>query len=201
MVTLDALSAPRAGRKCTACCFTSTIGFVETAGPRRCENEPATWLRKEHKMPSLPGRGCSTPGCRNAATKGSLCDACKRPYRGSTDERGYDPQHKRLRILAFQRDQWRCVDCGWRPQVVADCEEHGLDEPNTEVILEDLRRAYHRGDRHLQADHIIPVDVRPDLAHDLDNYATRCNQCHNAKSKRGDANAGSAEPSAGPRVR
>jgi 5-methylcytosine-specific restriction endonuclease McrA len=142
-------------------------------------------------MPSLPGRSCSTPGCGNRAVAGSRCTACARDRqtvhdtrRGSKIDRGYDADHRRLRVLAFQRDNWTCVDCGWRPQVVSECDAYGLDEPPTDVILDALRQAYNRGERHLHGEHIIPIEGRPDLRLDLDNMATRCNLCHSAKTMR-----------------
>jgi hypothetical protein len=33
-------------------------------------------------------------------------------------ERGYDADHRRLRVLCFTRDNWRSVDCGWEPDLV-----------------------------------------------------------------------------------
>jgi hypothetical protein len=123
------------------------------------------------------------PGCRNVCN-GARCQACELKHRGgTTNERGYDADHRRLRILAFQRDEWRCIDCGWRPQIIVECEEYGIDEPPLAVILDELRRAFNRGDRHLQGDHIIPFEDRPAMRLDLDNYATRCNLCHNAKTR------------------
>ena len=140
-------------------------------------------------MPSLAKRACSTPGCRGGASgKTSRCNACEQAHqaaRGTTTARGYDEAHRRLRILAFQRDGWRCIDCAWRPPIIVECEVYGLDEPPLDVILDALRHAYNRGQRHLQGDHIIAIDQRPDLRLDLDNYATRCNLCHNVKTARG----------------
>lgn len=98
--------------------------------------------------------------------------------------RGYDEQHRRLRILAFQRDAWGCVDCGWRPAIVKDFEQYELGDPPLEEVLEELRRAKNSGGRHLHADHVIPIEERPDLRLDLDNYATRCDLCHSAKTMR-----------------
>jgi hypothetical protein len=134
-------------------------------------------------MPWLASRSCSTPGCRNAC-KGGRCNECARSVRGSTTERGYDSDHRRLRVLAFQRDGWKCLDCGWRPQIIVECEEYGIDEPPLEVILDALRQAYSRGGRHLHGDHITPIERRPDLRLDLGNYATRCDACHNVKTRR-----------------
>lgn len=47
-----------------------------------------------------------------------------------------------------------------------------------------LRGAYRRGEKHLHGDHIVPIEERPDLRLDLENYATRCNECHSAKTMR-----------------
>lgn len=66
-----------------------------------------------------------------------------------------------------------------------DCETYGLDEPPTNAILNELRLAYNRGERHLQADHEIPFENHPELRLDLDNYRTRCNACHVVKTKAG----------------
>jgi HNH endonuclease len=132
-------------------------------------------------MPSLAKRSCSTPGCRHAAANGARCIHCERKQKGTAAARGYDADHRRLRILAFQRDNWRCVDCGWRPQIIVDCERVGIDDPPLEEILNDLRRAYHRGERHLHGDHILPIEERPEQRLNLDNYATRCNVCHDVR--------------------
>jgi hypothetical protein len=137
-------------------------------------------------MPSLAARACATPSCRNPARK-ARCTECERKQqeaRGTTTQRGYDADHQSLRIIAFQRDCWRCQDCGWRPQLIVDCESYGIDEPPLDVILAWLRDEYNRGNRHLQADHIVPIEVRPELRTSLDNYATLCNLCHNEKSRR-----------------
>jgi 5-methylcytosine-specific restriction protein A len=138
-------------------------------------------------VPSLAARACATPGCRNPARK-ARCTDCERKQqeaRGTTTQRGYDADHNRLRIMAFQRDDWRCADCGWRPQLIVECETYGIDEPPLDVILGWLTTAYHRGERHLQGDHIQPIERRPDLRLDLDNYATLCSACHQEKTRRG----------------
>jgi 5-methylcytosine-specific restriction endonuclease McrA len=73
---------------------------------------------------------------------------------------------------------------GWEPDVVRDCRTNGLEDPPASVILEELRRQWHQGKRHLHGDHDIPIQERPDLRLDLDNYRTRCNECHSAKTMR-----------------
>ena len=64
--------------------------------------------------------------------------------------------------------------------------ESGLGIPPTDRVLEELRAAFARDDRHLHADHEITIEARPDLAEALDNYRTRCNVCHMVKTARED---------------
>jgi 5-methylcytosine-specific restriction endonuclease McrA len=111
--------------------------------------------------------------------------ALQRSYddrRGSRIERGYDEHHERLRVLCFQRDEWRCRECGWEPDVVRDCRLAGVDAPPAEVVLEELRRAKNAGERHLHADHIVPIAVSPGRRQDLDNAQTLCDWCHRRKT-------------------
>ena len=133
---------------------------------------------------------CSTPGCGELGAGGS-CELHRRrrqreddDRRGSSTERGYDASHRRLRIVCFERDSWRCVDCDWEPDIIRDCREAGLESPPTAEVLTELRARFARGDRHLHADHEIPIEVRPDLRLDLDNLRTRCDGCHRAKTMR-----------------
>ena len=135
-------------------------------------------------------RPCSTPGCPEL-TSGGPCEQHRRARqrehderRGSSRDRGYDADHRRLRILCFQRDGWRCVDCGWEPDIVAAFRRYGLGDPPTDRVLDELRDRHNRGERHLHADHQIPVADRPDLRLDLDNLRTRCDGCHRAKTVR-----------------
>ena len=97
-------------------------------------------------------------------------------------ERGYDADYRRLRPLCFIRDEWRCVDCGWEPEIVKVYRLGGLNLPHPSGALEFLRGAFNRGERHLHADHIIPIEERLDLRLVLDNLATRCNECHARKT-------------------
>jgi 5-methylcytosine-specific restriction enzyme A len=133
---------------------------------------------------------CSMPGCPEL-TLGGPCQVHRRQQqrghdmrRGTPTERGYDADHRRLRILCFQRDRWRCVDCGWEPVIVADFRRFELGDPPTDRILAELRDRHNRKERHLHADHQIPISERPDLRLDLDNLRTRCDGCHNAKTMR-----------------
>jgi 5-methylcytosine-specific restriction endonuclease McrA len=135
-------------------------------------------------------RPCSIPGCPEL-TPGGPCERHRRAQqreqderRGTSAERGYDANHRRLRILCFQRDAWRCVDCGWEPDIVADFRRFDLGDPPIDRVLDELRDRHNRGERHLHADHKIPIAERPDLRLDLDNLATRCVSCHSAKTMR-----------------
>jgi hypothetical protein len=134
---------------------------------------------------------CGHPGCPRLVTSGPRCPEHLRDSRragdharGTSAERGYDSQHRRLRILCFHRDGWRCVDCGWEPEIVRVFREIGLGEPPAQKVLDELRRAFARGERHLHADHQVPITERPDLRLDLDNLRTRCDGCHSAKTNR-----------------
>lgn len=139
-------------------------------------------------MPALAKRPCAG-GCNRLVDSGR-CPDCSRKEelrRGKTAERGYGKAHRDLRANCFERDEWRCVDCGWEPEIVAMWRRAGASGlPPREAVLEDLRRAFARGEKHFHADHQIPIEERPDLQHDLDNLRTRCNVCHSKKTNRED---------------
>jgi 5-methylcytosine-specific restriction enzyme A len=135
-------------------------------------------------------RPCSTLGCPELTSVGP-CEQHRRARqrdhderRGTSTERGYDADHRRLRVLCFQRDCWKCVDCEWEPEIVRVFREAGLGVPPVQVVLEELRRAFARGIRHLHADHQIPIEEQPELRLDLENLRTRCDACHRAKTRR-----------------
>jgi 5-methylcytosine-specific restriction endonuclease McrA len=143
-------------------------------------------------MPSTIHHPCAHPGCPRLVEQGEprcpehLAKARRAldQARGNSTERGYDADHRRLRILCFRRDSWQCVDCGWEPEIVRVFREVGLGVPPTQKVLDELRRAFARGDRHLHADHRIPIAERPELRLDLDNLRTLCDRCHRAKTMR-----------------
>jgi uncharacterized protein YjhX (UPF0386 family) len=133
---------------------------------------------------------CSMPGCPEL-TLGGPCQVHRRQQqrghdmrRGTPTERGYDADHRRLRILCFRRDGWRCVDCGWEPDIIRDFRRFELGDPPTDHVLAELRGRHNGKARHLHADHQIPIAERPDLRLDLANLRTRCDGCHNAKTMR-----------------
>lgn len=136
-------------------------------------------------MPSLAKSPCSVCGQLG-------CSAHQRDYsyRGTTAARGYGADHRRLKILCHIRDEWRCVDCGWEPEIVRDFREAGLEAPSTEAVLRMLKIAFAKGERHLHADHQVPIEQSEELRRDLDNYKTRCNVCHASKTAREDGGFG-----------
>jgi len=69
----------------------------------------------------------------------------------------------------------RCVDCGWEPSVVMDFRQFDLGPPPVEQVLAELRERFSQGEKHLHADHQVPIHDRPDLRLSLDNLRTRCN--------------------------
>ena len=138
-------------------------------------------------MSSQPSRPCTAPGCNALVRGGGRCQRHalqSERDRGTSTDRGYDRFHRQLRITCFQRDAWRCVDCGWEPDLVALYRNHKLGDPPTDRVLDELRRRKLRGERHLHADHVIPIQDRPELRLDLDNMATRCDRCHDARTMR-----------------
>jgi 5-methylcytosine-specific restriction endonuclease McrA len=152
-------------------------------------------------------RPCSAPGCPEL-TAGGLCESHRRArqqqhdeHRGTSSERGYDADHRRLRILCFQRDGWRCVDCDWEPDIVRLFREAELGDPPTETVLAELRARHNRGERHLHADHQVPIAERPDLRLDLENMRTRCDACHRGKTLRESRGTGRAGQIGGDRHR
>lgn len=116
------------------------------------------------------------------------CANCQLPT-GST-ARGYDADWQHVRIACFERDHWRCADCGWEPETVRLCRQTGIPLPDAKVLLAELRAAYRQRGRHLHADHEVPINLRPELRLDLKNVKTRCNVCHNAKTAREDGGFG-----------
>jgi 5-methylcytosine-specific restriction enzyme A len=146
-------------------------------------------------MASLPKHPCNSPGCRFLRNAEQYCPDHRRQKqreqderRGTSAERGYDADYRRLRVLCFIRDDWRCVDCGWEPNVVTDSRRFELGPPPVEQVLAELRERFRQGEKHLHADHQIPIEERPDLRLSLDNLRTRCNKCHSAKTMRESVN-------------
>jgi 5-methylcytosine-specific restriction endonuclease McrA len=66
--------------------------------------------------------------------------------------------------------------------VIRDCRLAGVDAPPVEVVLDELRRAKLAGERHLHADHVLPIADRPELRLDLGNMQTLCDTCHKRKT-------------------
>jgi 5-methylcytosine-specific restriction endonuclease McrA len=56
--------------------------------------------------------------------------------------------------------------------------------PETAKILEELRIRQQSGQRHLHCDHVVAIAANPGLRLTLENLATRCSTCHNAKTMR-----------------
>lgn len=118
-------------------------------------------------MPASPPSICSQPGC-NALTTNGRCDACKprasvdhradARRRGTAAQRGYDAKWRRL-SENYRKAHPLCEMC---------CAEDGLITPATLV------------------DHIVPVDVRPDLRLVEANLQSGCAEC-NARKRVADA--------------
>ncbi len=146
-------------------------------------------------MPNAPLRSCAEYPCPNKVASGRCAQHTKAKHqridarRGSSHVRGYDKAWDHLRVQAFVRDGWRCQakDCdtpgGWEPELVRVYRESMLGVPATVTVLAILRERYNAGQRHLDADHIVPFGNRPELRLDLRNVQTLCDACHKRKSR------------------
>jgi len=103
--------------------------------------------------------------------------------RENSNARGYDADFRRLRVQCFVRDNWQCVECDWKPRIIAECIEVGVEFPPAEIVFEHLRKAFNRGEQHLHCDHRLTVEERPDLRLSLGNLQTLCASCHSKKTR------------------
>jgi 5-methylcytosine-specific restriction enzyme A len=112
-------------------------------------------------MPNLPKRRCAYRGCRNT-TRERFCDehaalAMKLTdnRRGSARERGYDADWEKVAQRRRTLDCYLCQPC---------LRDHNRLSPSQTV------------------DHIIPINVRPDLRLDIENTQVICPPCHRRKT-------------------
>jgi 5-methylcytosine-specific restriction endonuclease McrA len=129
---------------------------------------------------------------------GKRCERCTTQRRAATDavrgtstERGYDASWRRIRLSALRRDAYRCVQCGWIPDVVATYDHIGIDVlPEEALILDELRRRKLANKRHLHVDHIETVESKPELRLTLGNLQVLCSRCHSHKTAKEDGGFG-----------
>jgi len=147
--------------------------------------------RSDFRTPPAPAimRPCATPGCSELVSSGRCAkhtvDHRQRyeQHRGTTAERGYDADHKRLRLQCFIRDGWACQSCGWTLPMMTVLREARVPLPAPSVMLDALAKEFAAGRRHLHADHRLTIAEHPELRLDLDNLQTLCNQCHSRKTQ------------------
>ncbi len=141
-------------------------------------------------MPTAPLRACLEPRCPALVPSGRCAAHQRKRYqqqdanRGTSTDRGYGQGWQPLRVTAFVRDMWRCVQCGWEPELVSAFREAGLGLPSTAALLDILRDRFKRGQKHLHADHILTIEERPELSRELGNIQTLCSVCHGRKTMR-----------------
>lgn len=127
------------------------------------------------KRTACAGRGGR---CPHAAVDRGLCAICVQARLPKNV--AYGRPHARLRIEAFIRDHFTCAQCLWRPNWAERVEAVSaigaqLDESEIQALCAADYRARRR---HLQGDHIKPVEQAPELAHVLSNYQTLCSVCN-----------------------
>lgn len=107
---------------------------------------------------------CAVAGC-GKLTLERWCDQhAKNPYvarpydqlRGSSAERGYDNEWRKLRLVALRRDNYLCLEC------LKD------DRPTPAIDV----------------DHIIPISEAPERRLDLDNLQSLCKYHHRLKTQK-----------------
>jgi 5-methylcytosine-specific restriction protein A len=111
-------------------------------------------------MPNRIKTICRYPGC-GRIVRGRFCQEHRRAYRraagagrATSAQRGYDARWRRLRRWYIQQ-QPLCEDC--------------LEENMVNV-------------QYLEVDHIVPIDIRPDLRLEPTNLRTRCRMHHRQKT-------------------
>jgi 5-methylcytosine-specific restriction endonuclease McrA len=141
-------------------------------------------------VPTTPAAACRQQGCPRT-TRNGFCDEHRREryraqdeQRGTSTERGYTGAYRVLRLQAFARDEWRCIECGWEPDLVKLFRRANAGFPAAHQLLEELRIRHNAGDVHLHCDHRIPIEERANLRLSLPNLQTLCSSCHARKTLR-----------------
>jgi hypothetical protein len=120
-------------------------------------------------------RGSEEP---QSDTRCAGCTKATEARRGSSSEHGYLHGWPVVRRRALIRDRFRCVDCGWEPDIVVRYRHTGIDELlPIAAIFDELRLRKLGNDRHLHTDHIETIENAPELRLADHNIATRCNVC------------------------
>jgi 5-methylcytosine-specific restriction protein A len=110
-------------------------------------------------MPNRLKKRCGHRGCPNTTTERfcpehlPLARKMIDERRGSTKERGYDADWRRVAAARRELDEWLCQHC--LPERLV---------PSNIV------------------DHILPIHVRPDWRLEIDNTQVLCRDCHTKKT-------------------
>lgn len=131
-----------------------------------------TLQTKENSMPMRSRRPCGVPGCPALTSERWCAEHAKNrfvsrshdAFRGSSTQRGYDGEWRKIRLIALRRDQYLCQQC------------LKSDRPTSAT----------------EVDHIISINKAPELRLDLDNLASICGPCHKEKTNREDGGFGRA---------
>ena len=108
-------------------------------------------------MPTAPPKPCSCQPCPSHAEYRGRCREHARQAeiaRGTTTERGYNGDWRRLRAAKL----------AWDPvcQIRTHCQG---------MVAEEV-------------DHVVPIRLRPDLRLEWSNLQSACKRCHSAKTLR-----------------
>ena len=109
-------------------------------------------------MPSAPPKACSTPACRGYAASRGKCQQCARTHERS---RRATDRHK-----FYDSPSWRALRSRVRQE-----------EP---LCRECLSRGEHRFSTVI--DHIVDLDIAPELRLVRDNLQAMCHSCHSRKT-------------------
>jgi 5-methylcytosine-specific restriction protein A len=115
----------------------------------------------------MPIRLCVEPGCPNQVTGRGRCDAHRKAIERERSRRRREKTRGVYKTRMWQMRRKQAIE---RQPL---CPGSGDGTPYTAIVEE--------------VDHVIPLDVAPELAYEPSNLVARCRRCHRVKTARENA--------------